>query len=147
MGKVCSVRPTRRLFCKAHETVIDGGVAIKALPTKPDTEPGYRQRFHREARTAARLTEPHSIPIYDTGDIDGQLYLVLPIIERIDVHGLLKRDGPISPHRALHIIEQLACAQDGAQPQGFAKESSKNSARRPPQPACENGLRAATTDI
>ena len=52
--------------------------------------------------------------------------------------------GKVSPHRVTQIIERLACAQDGAGPQGFAK-NSKNFPSRPPQPACESVTRAATT--
>ena len=78
---------------KAHDTVIGRDVAIKVLPTELGGEPGYRERFRREAHTAARLTEPHIIPIHDTGEIDGQLYLVMPVVEGNDVHELLQRDG------------------------------------------------------
>ena len=82
---------------KAHDSVIGRDVAIKVLPTELSAEPGYRERFRREAHTAARLTEPHIIPIYDTGEVDGQLYLVMPVIDGIDVHGLLARDGRDEP--------------------------------------------------
>jgi serine/threonine protein kinase len=41
---------------KAHDTMMDRDVAIKILPTDLANEPGYRERFRREARTAARLT-------------------------------------------------------------------------------------------
>jgi serine/threonine protein kinase len=99
---------------RAHDTVIGRGVAIKVLPPELCTEPGYRERFRREAHIAARLNEPHIIPIHDTGEIDGQLYLVMPIIEGTDVHGLLQRDGPMGPQRAVHIIDQLAAALDAA---------------------------------
>jgi serine/threonine protein kinase len=53
---------------KAHDTVIGRDVAIKVLATELGHEPGYRERFRREAHTAARLTEPHIIPIHDTGE-------------------------------------------------------------------------------
>ncbi len=99
---------------RAHDTVIGRDIAIKVLPTELSTEPGYRERFRREAHTAARLNEPHIIPIHDTGEIDGQLYLVMPIIDGTDVHGLLQRDGPMNPQRAVHIIGQLAAALDAA---------------------------------
>jgi serine/threonine protein kinase len=56
---------------KAHDTVIGRDVAIKVLPTELSAEPGYRERFRREAHTAARLTEPHIVPMYDTGEIEG----------------------------------------------------------------------------
>lgn len=69
---------------KAHDTVIGRDVAIKVLPTELGAEPGYRERFRREAHTAARLSEPHNVPIYDTGEIKGQLYLVMPVIDGID---------------------------------------------------------------
>ncbi len=112
---------------KAHDTVIGRDVAIKVLPTELGADREYRQRFRREAYTAARLTEPHIIPIHDTGEIDGQLYLVMPIIEGTDVHGLLQRDGPMSPQRAVHIIEQLAAALDAAHAVGLVHRDIKPS--------------------
>lgn len=55
---------------KAHDTMIGHDVAIKELPTELGAEPGYRERFRREAHIAARLTEPHILPIHDTGESD-----------------------------------------------------------------------------
>jgi serine/threonine kinase PknH len=112
---------------KAHDTVIGRDVAIKLLPAELGADPGYRERFRREAHTAARLTEPHIIPIYDTGDIDGQLYLVMPIIDGIDVSGLLRRDGPMDPRRAVHIVEQLAAALGAAHKAGLVHRDIKPS--------------------
>ena len=112
---------------KAHDTAIDRDVAIKVLPTDLANEPGYRERFRREAHTAARLTEPHIIPIYDFGEIDGRLYLVMPIIDGIDVSTLLKRDGPMSPSRAVRVIEQVAAALDTAHAHGLVHRDVKPS--------------------
>ena len=56
---------------KAHDTVIDRDVAVKVLPTELGAEPGYRERFRREAHTAARLAQPHvSLPILGTGEME-----------------------------------------------------------------------------
>jgi serine/threonine protein kinase, bacterial len=112
---------------KAHDTEIGRDVAIKVLPTELGSEPGYRERFRREAHTAARLAEPHIIPIYDTGEIDGRLYLVMPVIDGIDVHGLLQRDGPMSPQRAVHVIDQLADALNAAHTVGLVHRDIKPS--------------------
>ncbi|MGB6209542.1 protein kinase domain-containing protein [Mycobacterium sp.] len=112
---------------KAHDTVIGRDVAVKVLPTELSTEPGYRERFRREAHTAARLTEPHIIPIFDTGEVDGQLYLVMPVINGIDVQGLLARDGPMSPQRAVQVITQLAAALQAAHDVGLVHRDIKPS--------------------
>jgi serine/threonine protein kinase len=95
---------------RANDTVIGRDVAIKVLPTDLAAEPGFRERFRREAHTAARLTEPHIIPIHDAGEIDGRLYLVMPIVNGIDVETLLRRHGPLPPQRAVRVVEQLAAA-------------------------------------
>jgi serine/threonine kinase PknH len=112
---------------KAHDTVIGRDVALKVLSTELGAEPGYQQRFRREAHVAARLTEPHIIPIHDTGEIDGRLYLVMPVIEGTDVHGLLQRHGPMSPQRAVLVIEQLAAALDAAHAVGLVHRDVKPS--------------------
>jgi serine/threonine protein kinase len=112
---------------KAHDSVIGRDVAIKVLPTELSAEPGYRERFRREAHTAARLTEAHIIPIYDTGEVDGQLYLVMPVIDGVDVHGLLVRDGAMSPQRAVQVISQLAAALSAAHAVGLVHRDIKPS--------------------
>lgn len=112
---------------KAHDTVIDRDVAVKVLSTELATEPGFRERFRREAHTSARLTEPHIIPIHDTGEIGGQLYLVMPIVDGIDVGTLLRREGPMSPLRGVAIIEQLAAALDAAHAAGLVHRDVKPS--------------------
>lgn len=66
---------------EAHDTMMDRDVAIKVLIPELATAPGYEMRFRREAHTAARLNEPHIIPVYESGEIDGRLYLVMPIIK------------------------------------------------------------------
>jgi serine/threonine-protein kinase len=112
---------------KAHDTLIGRDVAIKVLPTELSAEAGYRERFRREAQTSARLTEPHIIPIHDTGEIDGQLYLVMPVVDGIDLQALLKRDGAMDPARAVHVIEQLAAALDAAHAAGLVHRDVKPS--------------------
>jgi serine/threonine protein kinase len=112
---------------KAHDTTIGRDVAIKVLPPELGAEPGYRQRFRREAQAAARLTEPHIIPIHVAGEIDGRLYLVMPVIDGIDVHDLLAREGPMSPQRVVRVIEQLASALDAAHAVGLVHRDVKPS--------------------
>ncbi|WP_231984317.1 protein kinase, partial [Mycobacterium sp. E342] len=85
---------------KAHDTIIGRDVAVKVLAGALGSEPGYVERFRREAHTVARLTEAHIIPVFDTGEVDGRLYLVMPLVDGVDLGALLQRDGPMLPERA-----------------------------------------------
>jgi serine/threonine protein kinase len=91
---------------KAHDTVIGRHVAVKVLATELATEPGFQERFRREAHTAARLTEPHIIPIHDTGEVDGRLYLEMPIVNGTDVGSLLSSEGLQFALRRVEVAEQ-----------------------------------------
>ena len=55
-------------------------VAIKLVPLAA-TEPIARQRFVREARAAAGFTHPNAVTLFDAGDADGYLYLVMELVE------------------------------------------------------------------
>jgi hypothetical protein len=112
---------------RAHDTEIGRDVAIKVLPANLLGERGYVQRFRREAYTVARLNEPHIIPIYDTGEIDGRLYLVMPIVEGIDLQTSLSQRGPMTPELAVKVIEQVAAALDKAHSHGLVHRDVKPS--------------------
>jgi len=112
---------------RAHDTEIGRDVAIKVLPANLLGERGYVQRFRREAYTVARLNEPHIIPIYDTGEIDGRLYLVMPIVEGIDLHTSLAERGAMTPELAVKVIEQVAAALDTAHSHGLVHRDVKPS--------------------
>jgi beta-N-acetylhexosaminidase len=115
-----------RVF-KAHDAQLGQDVAIKVLLAEFATEPGYREQFLRETQTAAQLAEPHIIPIHDAGEIDGQLYLVMPVVDGIDLASLLERDGPMSPQLAVQVVEQLAAALDAAHAAGLVHRDVKPS--------------------
>ena len=112
---------------KARDTAIGRDVAIKVLPAELAQQTGYRERFRREALTAARLTEPHIIPIYDTGEIDGHLYLSMPVVDGTDLASVIGRDGAMAPELAVKVIEQLASALDAAHANGLVHRDVKPS--------------------
>jgi serine/threonine protein kinase len=112
---------------RARDSMIPRDVAVKILPAELASQPGYQERFRREAHTAAQLAEPHVIPIFDTGEIDGRLFLVMPIVKGVDLASMLHRDGPMNASRAVRIIEQLASALDAAHAQGLVHRDVKPS--------------------
>jgi serine/threonine protein kinase len=110
---------------RAYDTMLRRDVAIKILPTELAAEAGYRERFQQEAYTAARLNNPNIIPIHEAGEVDGRLYLVMPVVDGVDVHTLLERDGPMSPQTAVRVIEQAAAALDVAHMAGLVHRDVK----------------------
>src|SRR5262249_56189899 len=66
----------------ARDVRLGREVAIKVLSAHLAERPGFRERFLREARVAAALDHPNIVPLYDFGDTDQFLYLVMPFISR-----------------------------------------------------------------
>jgi len=98
----------------AYDTDRDRYVALKLLPEALSGDEEYLRRFQRESHIAARLREPHVIPIHDYGEIDGQLFIDMRLVDGVDIGALLKTDGPIAPERAVHLLGQVAQALDAA---------------------------------
>src|SRR6201995_5581344 len=110
---------------EAEHTVKEWTVALKLMSDSFSRDPVFRERMKREARIAGRLQEPHVVPIHDYGEIDGQMYLEMRLIEGIDLDSVLKRYGPLTPPRAVAIITQIAAALDAAHAAGVMHRDVK----------------------
>ena len=98
---------------RAFDTVTERVVALKVLPTEYADDAVYQERFRWEARSAAGLDEPHVVPIYDFGEIDGRLFVTMRLIKGRDLNGILS-GGPIDAERAVRIIDHVASALQAA---------------------------------
>jgi Protein kinase domain len=112
---------------RAYDTVKGRTVALKVLVPELAADRLFRDRFRRESRRAARLSEPHIIPIHDYGQIDGQLFIDMRLVEGVDLETLLERDGPLPPTAASWIIAQVASALDAAHAGGLVHRDVKPS--------------------
>ncbi|MCV7413495.1 serine/threonine protein kinase [Mycobacterium florentinum] len=110
---------------EAEHTVKEWTVALKLMSHAYSQDPVFRKRMEREARITGRLLEPHVVPIHDYGEIDGQLYLEMRLIEGIDLGSLLEQDGALAPARAVAIILQVAAALDAAHAAGVTHRDVK----------------------
>lgn len=111
---------------RAHDTVTDRIVALKLLPARFAEDSVFKERFRREAHAAARLNEPHVVPIHTYGEINGHLFVDMRLIEGRDVETVLA-EGPLDPARAVLIIEQVAKAVHAAHKVGLVHRDIKPS--------------------
>jgi serine/threonine protein kinase, bacterial len=110
---------------EAEDTRKGRVVALKLVSPQFSDDPMFRARMQREAGAAGRLTEPHVVPIHDYGEINGQLYLDMRLIEGSNLATVLKRTGPMSPPRAVAIVRQVAAALDAAHAGGVTHRDVK----------------------
>src|ERR1700712_2834542 len=79
---------------EAFDTDKGRAVALKVLTDQYANDDIFRERFLRESRAAAILQEPHVIPIHDWGEIDGNLFIDMRLVQGKNLHELLAR-GPL----------------------------------------------------
>ena len=70
----------------ARQVSLDRPVAIKILPRQFGADPQFRASFESEAKSMARLNHPNLIAVYDFGDADGMLYIIMELVEGKSLH-------------------------------------------------------------
>lgn len=110
---------------RAYDTLRERMVAIKLLRPEMAADQSFQERFRRESRIAARLQEPHVIPVHNFGEIDGVLYIDMRLVEGQSVKDTLRAAGALPPARAASIIGQVAAALDDAHANGLIHRDIK----------------------
>lgn len=105
----------------ANDRVLERQVAVKVLSPPYAQDPLFVERFRREARTAARLSHPNIVAVFDSGSDAGQHYLVMEYVAGHSLAELLHRQGRLAPGRAAELTIQVCAALAAAHAQGLGR--------------------------
>jgi len=94
----------------ARDVALDRLVAIKLLPPAQAAQPGLRERFLREARTAAKLSHPNIVTIYLVEQAGDLVFFVMAYIEGETLGQRLRARGPLQPAAAVRLLQEVAWA-------------------------------------
>ncbi|WP_396215234.1 serine/threonine-protein kinase [Gemmatimonas sp.] len=109
----------------AEDTQLQRRVAIKTLPPHLAADAAVRERFLREARTAAGLSHPNIVPIYSAAERDTVVYFTMGYVHGQSLAERLQRDGVMPVEAALAVTRQLALALEAAHAAGVVHRDIK----------------------
>ena len=131
---------------RAWDEILDRVVAVKELRISDSLPPEERgkafQRTHREARTAARLSHPGLVTVFDVAEEDGRPWIIMELVEGSSLDQIIEQHGPLPPHRAAEAGRQLLSALATAHAAGVLHRDVK-----PSNVLLTDGGRAVLTDF
>src|SRR4051794_8107126 len=116
-------------------------VALKVLTADLAGNRSFRQRFVREAQTAARLDHPNIVPVFDAGEANGLLYIAMKYIDGVDLGHVLDAEERLSSQRTVDLLTDIADALDVAHGAGLVHRDVK------PGNVLVDNLRSYLTDF
>src|SRR3954452_18384155 len=110
---------------RATQEALDRPVAVKAIAPEYAGDRGFRERFQHESQLAASIDHPNVIPVYEAGERDGTLYLIMRWVEGTELRALLRREGALAPERAVRLLRPVASALAAAHRRGLVHRDVK----------------------
>lgn len=110
---------------QALDLRLDRVVALKVMHRHLAEDPDFVARFHREAKSAARLTHPHVVAVYDQGTAAGLIYLAMEYIPGRNLRDVIHQFGPLSGEQALVMLEPVLEGLAAAHAAGFVHRDIK----------------------
>src|SRR5262245_27326915 len=92
---------------KAHDATLDRLVAIKVMVEDAEAGAEAKTRFLREAQSAARLNHPNIITVYELGEDQGRVFIVMELLEGHPLSRVISRVPPLTLRRKLHVMIQI----------------------------------------
>jgi eukaryotic-like serine/threonine-protein kinase len=109
----------------AEDQQLGRNVALKLLHRRFAEDPGFVERFRREAQSAAGLQHPNVVSVYDRGSFDGTYYIAMEYLPGRTVKQLIRDEAPLDPVRAIDITIQILKAARFAHRRGVIHRDLK----------------------
>ncbi|MBW4839835.1 MAG: protein kinase, partial [Paenibacillaceae bacterium] len=100
------------LVYKAQDLLLNRYVAIKVLRQQFVNDEEFIRRFRREAQSAASLSHPNIVSVYDVGQEDEVHYIVMEYVEGQNLNEIIKERAPLQVDESVRIASQIADALD-----------------------------------
>jgi serine/threonine protein kinase/subtilisin-like proprotein convertase family protein len=100
-------------------------VAIKVLAPELAADAAFRSRFIRESQLAAGLDHPNIVPVYEAGEVDGDLFIAMRYVRGTDLRSLIAGGHGLEPERIAELIRPIAGALDAAHRRGLVHRDVK----------------------
>ncbi len=110
---------------EALDIRLDRTVAVKVMHAGLGDDVEFAARFVREARAAARLSHPNVVAVYDQGDDDGTVFLAMELIPGHTMRDTIAKESPMSPAKALALMEPVLSALAAAHRAGLIHRDVK----------------------
>ncbi|MGI9622207.1 MAG: protein kinase domain-containing protein, partial [Acidimicrobiales bacterium] len=94
----------------AKDQLLDRPVAVKVLFPQLAADPNFVERFRREAQSAANLSHPNIVGVYDWGQEGNTYYIVMEYVQGRSLSEVIRDNGPLEPERAAEIAADVAAA-------------------------------------
>ena len=109
----------------AEDEELGRRVAIKVLDARYADDDLFLERFRREAKSAAGLSHPNIVSIYDRGEADGHAYIAMEVVEGRSLKELIKSHGPLPLTKAIDYTRQILAALRFAHKNGIVHRDIK----------------------
>jgi serine/threonine-protein kinase len=109
----------------AHEVALDRPLALKLLPPELAARDDVRARFLQEARTAAKLSHPHIVPIYAVDEVEDFVFYAMALVDGETLGERVRTRGPLSDADATRMVREVAWALSYAHLQGVVHRDVK----------------------
>lgn len=109
----------------ARDVSLDRPVAIKLFPPDLARIPEARARFLQEARTAARLSHPHIVPVHAVEEVESFVFIVMTFVDGESLTERIARAGPLPSREAIRLLREVAWALAHAHAQGIVHRDVK----------------------